>query len=240
MAEGNRVIMSADNITEVIPDVKRNQYVVNKDLKSRVLRAILYVHMQLAKSFTVQDRLFLNITVMSQISSHLLTVHTILRQISNVNGGGRVESNVGESITIHFADNERSVGINAAKSAVTKVFQAYVLQYILESQNKDHWYGMIAPLMTYIVAFNLRMNEVRVGCGQFTVVKKDSKTLNIRTSEYRLIGKHQILLDGITYPPDKRASMAQSMGPMTQLISLARAKAKMNIWQNGRRRQRGH
>lgn len=36
-------------------------------------------------------------------------------------------------------------------------------------------------------------------------------------SKYGLNGSHHILLEGFTYPSERRSAMAQSMGPMTTL-----------------------
>lgn len=53
------------------------------------------------------------------------------------------------------------------------------------------------------------------------ISKKDQKECEVKVSDFRLKARHHVLLEGVTFPPEGRASMAQSVGPMTTLISLA-------------------
>lgn len=171
-----------------------------------------------------------NITAMSQVTSHIHTLHTVMRQEANPRGGGRVALNLGEQLTVHYGATTKIAATMAIKTETADIFNVYGLEYNEQAAGRDGWYGMMAPFLTFTTCFNLRMNEVRNGCDQFTVSKdRDTNTIrSVRVSQYGLSGKHHMLLSGITYPPIKRSSMAQSIGPMTQAISLLRQRGRMN------------
>lgn len=44
--------------------------------------------------------------------------------------------------------------------------------------------------------------------------------------KYGLMRQHHVLLEGSTFPPEKRSSMAQSIGPMTALLCYVRSEEK--------------
>lgn len=77
------------------------------------------------------------------------------------------------------------------------------------------------PYLSYCCAWSFRLKELRTGHGRFVISKKDQKECEARVSDFGLKARHHVLLEGITFPPEGRASMAQTVGPMTTLISLA-------------------
>ncbi|KAG5870171.1 hypothetical protein JTB14_032463 [Gonioctena quinquepunctata] len=50
------------------------------------------------------------------------------------------------------------------------------------------------------------------------IIKKGDKSKVFPVSTYGLNGSHHVLLEGCTFPPEKRGSMAQSLGPMTSFL----------------------
>lgn len=92
--------------------------------------------------------------------------------------------------------------------------------------NKDetnHWYGTAAPIISFLNMFKVRLNELRVGHGTFTI-QKDAKSTRVTSSSYYgFYSVHHPLLEGITIPPEKKSRMAQSLRPLTSLICLARS-----------------
>ena len=203
-----RVIVNPDNINEVLPDVRRNQYTVNNQLKGTVLTALIHVHIQFAKLFDVMEELY-NITAMAQITSHIATLHTALRQTTNPRSGGAVDSKISDELSIHWGATTKTASTAALRTRMIDVFTAYELNYSAENFGPNHWYGMISPFLTFMTAFPLRMNEVRTGCDQFTVGKSNNRIQTVRVNQYGLDGKHHLLLDGITYPPVKKSAMVQ-------------------------------
>lgn len=90
-----------------------------------------------------------------------------------------------------------------------------------KADQKNHWWGTFLPYLSYCCAWSFRLKELRTGHGRFVISKKDQKETEVRVSDFGLKTRHHVLLEGVTFPPEGRASMAQSVGPMTTLISLA-------------------
>ncbi|CAG4939126.1 unnamed protein product [Colias eurytheme] len=67
------------------------------------------------------------------------------------------------------------------------------------------------------------MKELRLGHDKMPVSKKDDVMQEVPVKKYGLNGAHHILLEGSTFPPEKRSSMAQSMGPMTAYLCMIRS-----------------
>lgn len=83
---------------------------------------------------------------------------------------------------------------------------------------------MIAPYLTFMSCFKHRMDEVRSGVGKFPIGMAGVNTLMADLTQFGLNSSHHIHCEGITYPPMKRSSIAQSVGPLTQLIMLNQAR----------------
>ncbi|KAK9873561.1 hypothetical protein WA026_022974 [Henosepilachna vigintioctopunctata] len=76
------------------------------------------------------------------------------------------------------------------------------------------------------VANSLRMTELRVGHSQMPIGKNGETVQSFPVEKYGLNGSHHILLQGCTYPPEKRSAMALSFGPMTALLCHIRTEEK--------------
>jgi len=53
--------------------------------------------------------------------------------------------------------------------------------------------------------------------------KLDGKTHYVSVAQYGFYPPHHINLEGISLPPEKKSGMAQSLGPLNCLISLAKS-----------------
>lgn len=91
----------------------------------------------------------------------------------------------------------------------------------------ENWVGVMAPYITYIFAFNLRMKELRLGHSGYSKPKKPEETRSKdssetfgKVSEFRLDSRHHVLLEGCTYPPEVQSSMPQTLGAMTVCMKL--------------------
>lgn len=69
---------------------------------------------------------------------------------------------------------------------VSLIMSMYGLVYAYEEPNPPEWYGVAAPFLTFISAFNNRMNEVRTGCDTMPVSKTATETKAIKVSQYGL------------------------------------------------------
>lgn len=112
-----RRIVNADNTNEFIEDTKRNQYIPNKALKKKVLQALIHCHIQLGLGFST-DPPFLNISFANQITSHLMTIHNVLRQQSNANKIGKLSEKVPENLTTTV---EGEIKMYSSKTALEMV-----------------------------------------------------------------------------------------------------------------------
>lgn len=217
------MLVHVDRIKEALPESRRNQYKPNLDLKRNVISAILHSHVRACVLFKVPGQ-SLNISLMSQLTNHLVSLHHSLRQASNPTRVGRIGEKISEVLTIHDGENEYSCKKEDISNMMILIFRAYELEYKFTGNTPPEWYGVASPYFTFLSGFTHRMNEVRTGCEYFPVGKVDDKVQVARVSQYRLSAAHHPFLDGITYPPHKRSAMAQSVGPLTQLIMLNRSK----------------
>lgn len=75
------------------------------------------------------------------------------------------------------------------------------------------------------------------------ISKTANETKAIKVSQYGLSPAHHCLLDGISFPPHKRSSLAQSIGPLTQLIMVHRSQSTPSYagrWRKATFRSIGH
>lgn len=64
-----------------------------------------------------------------------------------------------------------------------------------------------------------------------------------KTSEYGLNMAHHVLLEGCSFPPERKSSLAQSLGPLTALIMLSRAQSQGiygDKWRDAVKRDMAH
>lgn len=90
-----------------------------------------------------------------------------------------------------------------------------------KADQKNHWWGTFLPYLSYCCAWSFRLKELRTGHGIFVISKKDQKECEVKVSDFGLKARHHVVLERVTFPPEGRASMTQSVGPMTTLIFLA-------------------
>lgn len=88
--------------------------------------------------------------------------------------------------------------------------------------SEDNWYGTMGPYLDMFAAFKLRMDELRLGHGTMPITKKDGTHTAFQVSKYGLTGAHHILLEGNSFPPERRSSIVQSLGPMTAFLCMVR------------------
>ncbi|CAH1395692.1 unnamed protein product [Nezara viridula] len=78
-----------------------------------------------------------------------------------------------------------------------------------------------------MIGFKARRQELRIGTSDIPLSKtRGSNVTTLQTvpvSEYGLNQGHGVLLEGVTYPPNLKSMMAQSLGPMTSVIMLSRS-----------------
>ncbi|CAB3225845.1 unnamed protein product [Arctia plantaginis] len=81
----------------------------------------------------------------------------------------------------------------------------------------------MGPYLDMISAYSLRTNELRLGHNNMPITKADGIHKSFPVSKYGLSGAHHLLLEGTSFPPERRSSIAQSLGPMTAWLRMIRS-----------------
>ncbi|GLV38106.1 hypothetical protein CBL_10073 [Carabus blaptoides fortunei] len=156
----------------------------------------------------------------------LMFVHNILRTRANGFTSNAANKSTITSFTV------TSKGLQYSKHNVlvietwTNTVENIGLKYIKYNPNDpENWIGTMSPYLNFSGAIGLRLNELRLGHSMMPIGKVVNFTDASKVSAYGLQGMHHILLEGITYPPERRSSMAQSMGPMTAFLCMLRSKS---------------
>lgn len=80
------------------------------------------------------------------------------------------------------------------------------------------WYGTAFPYIDFFTANHLRQNEMRTGHNNMPISKENGKMKSLPVEKYGINTSHHMQMEGSTYLPEKRSSMAQSVGPLTALL----------------------
>lgn len=112
-----------------------------KALKSWVLSALCHIHEQGTLLFQIIGEIN-NLTVASQLTNHLLTMHNSIRQRENSKGGGRIFEKVQPTLTIHYGATNKEVNSATLMEMVQAVFLAYGLTYQHVAGKPPAWLGV--------------------------------------------------------------------------------------------------
>jgi len=89
----------------------------------------------------------------------------------------------------------------------------------------EEWFGVAGPYCNFLTGFGLRMKELRLGHSEFPFKKNETVSRSYPIHKFGLNRLHHVLLEGIRFPPERRSSMVQSLGPMTVLLCYLTAPA---------------
>lgn len=171
---------------------------------------------------------FHNLTLAIQMTSIMLIAFNIFRQeINTVDNLGKYKANEtnvtlrsNEKVTIKFSvvyqimlDNITSVGLPRTKAG---------------PNDSNYWFGTVKPILTYFASFKSRLDEIRVGTRKMPMGKKlttqNGERLNladtVSLSQAGIRSRHFLLCEGVQYEPSRRNALAQSVGPITQILML--------------------
>ncbi|KOB74833.1 Uncharacterized protein OBRU01_04679 [Operophtera brumata] len=142
---------------------------------------------------------------------------------------GRILTNVQQkSVTTDLAITMGGRKFGKSREALESIWKAAVneagLEYKkFEEADGDNWYGTMGPYLDFFAGFGLRMKELRIGHSKMPLTKHEGSLIEFPVSKYGLNGAHHVLLEGCTFPPEKRSSMAQSVGPMTAFLCMVKS-----------------
>ncbi|CAB3259790.1 unnamed protein product [Arctia plantaginis] len=165
-----------------------------------------------------------NINVGNHITSIIFTLHNICRQ--SVRG---VETNTmrktrDTSFKISYRGGEYLVPTDNAQDEWIKITKANGLDYVdFDQEDKANWYGTMGPYLDMFSAYSQRTNELRLGHNNMSITKSNGIHKSFPVSKYGLSGAHHVLLEGTSFPPERRSSIVQSLGPMTAWLGMIRS-----------------
>lgn len=114
---------------------------------------------------------------------------------------------------------DEELGIASSSSMLDRALLMAGLSFTGPKEEVNKWVGNFVPILSFIHAFKLRMNELRTGHHSYNHAPVAGKTSS-KVSKFGLSERHHIMLEGCTWPPDVQSSMAQSLGPLTVLLKL--------------------
>lgn len=235
----NDTIVDPDTKQE-IQDPKRPRMTLNNDKKVKCLKALAFsynrmIGMLVGIMYPVKTppdpaaaklelaKLKTEVILASQITSIIFTAHNVNRQkVKGANTNMQTKAGTTD-YNIHFMGVDYSV----PRAEINKIWLEETKKEGLEYKNfsmdsEENWYGTMGPYLHMFAAFKLRMDELRLGHGTMPITKKDGTHTSFQVSKYGLTGAHHILLEGSSFPPERRSSIVQSLGPMTAFLCMVR------------------
>lgn len=91
------------------------------------------------------------------------------------------------------------------------------------AEDNDHWFGVIAPMISLTIAFKHRLGEVKVVPKTFKV---GSGFADVSLEAHGISRNHACLMEGMTFPPAVRSSIVQTLGPATTVMCLVTARGQ--------------
>lgn len=174
-----RLKVSPDDPDKIIEDQRRGRIELDKGQRDNVLRWILACHIRLTKLLTGKNygAAYFDIDISEQVTSIFSTIHATLRQESLNTGNLRqVMSGKVHSIQVNGIMLGTLTHVDAS-AVVKSMADSFGLEYRKpERSDTNHWHGTASPLISFIVMFKVRVNELRTGHGSFTVQKTSAPT----------------------------------------------------------------
>nr|QMP82186.1 nucleocapsid protein [Dipteran orthomyxo-related virus OKIAV193] len=196
-----------------IQAAKRPKIMFDEDVKQKALSAILHCHEWAAIHFKSN---YLQVDDMATISSFIYTAHTRLKQASS--GAGTIITKTDATGVVHSL-----LGIDLTPKefaeTIKGIMKAYGFTYGSTDKERSAT-GTLNSILSLIVAYKLRLSEVRMGNSSIPKGKVGANQKSITIGSYGLNSSHNILLAGSSFSPNIQSSMKSNLGPMTIVINL--------------------
>lgn len=165
-----------------------------------------------------------NITVGNHIVSIIFTIHNVCRQEVKNTSTNMIKKTATTSFNIHFRGNDYLVDNKFIKDKWVEILKGNGLEYKdFSTTDNTNWYGTMGPYVDMFAAYALRTNELRLGHNNMPITKQDGVHKSFPVSKYGLSGAHHVLLEGTSFPPERRSSIVQSLGAMTAWLCMLRS-----------------
>nr|QMP82373.1 nucleocapsid protein [Lepidopteran orthomyxo-related virus OKIAV1731] len=165
-----------------------------------------------------------NLNVSNHVTSIIFTLHNICRQEQKGSDTNMIRKARSTSFKVVYRGGEYLIPNESAKKVWLNVTKNNALIYKnFDAEDKENWYGTMGPYLDMFSAYSLRANELRLGHNNMPITKSEGKHTSFPVSKYGLSGAHHILLEGTSFPPERRSSIVQSLGPMTAWLGMIRS-----------------
>nr|QPL15316.1 nucleoprotein [Hymenopteran orthomyxo-related virus OKIAV174] len=242
-ADGNprRIIVDVSNPNRQLPSSKKPQVPQENDKKAKVMKFIAFSHKKILEAFFKKPD-YMDLSVGDQVHNILFTCYTMLRQHHNGTGGTLEARIAGTDFKITYNGQEKTVPKDPIKEIVAS---EAILQGIpfarYENRDPKNWYGIANPLLNFLSGYALRRKELRLGHHVMPIEKRNNQEKDVTLSQYGIYGVHHPLCEGVSFPPEKRSSMPQSLGPMTSLLCYMKSERRyIKKWSDAVKRDFAH
>ncbi|CAG4981850.1 unnamed protein product [Colias eurytheme] len=242
MASGSKTTSTRRKMEDVLVDPDTQQPIEDSDRKYSCLKSIVEMYIEVisiafkrrsSESVSMEtdqesDEIAIeaakSITVGNHIVSIIFTVHNVSRQEVKKTITNMIKKTASTSYKITFRGSEYSLDTQQVKKLWVDILKRNGLVYKdFIPTDKENWFGTMGPYLDMFSAFALRVNELRLGHTKMPLGKIDDTQRFFPVSKYGLSGAHHVLLEGTSFPPERRSSIVQSIGPMTAWICMLRS-----------------
>lgn len=165
-----------------------------------------------------------SITVGNHIVSVIFTIHNVCRQEVKNMTTNMIKKTSATAYKIHYRGQDYSLTNETVKNTWVTILKSNGLEYKdFSSTDNSNWYGTMGPYLDMFAAYPLRANELRLGQNNMPITKLDGIHKSFPVSKYGLSGAHHVLLEGTSFPPERRSSIVKSLGPMTAWLCMLRS-----------------
>nr|QPZ88433.1 putative nucleocapsid protein [Soybean thrips quaranja-like virus 1] len=206
-----------DDNKKVLPESRRAGYEPDKKMKAKLYYAILSSFDRFEVMIGKAKNVKISLGVGNQIGTLLFTLHSICRK--KLNQGSNYVDNPAHGTDFKFTcrGKEHKIARNVALNIWVEELGACGFEYKKDAE----FIGVLSPILTIFSSFALRFNELRQGHEEVLMGKSpEGIPLKMKIANFGLSKKHTPLCEGITYPPERKSAMAQSVGPVTSMIWL--------------------
>nr|AVR52565.1 NP [Photinus pyralis orthomyxo-like virus 1] len=235
------ILVDPDDNTVKIPSAKKPRVELNTIMKKNVLLFLTDSFIRLMREVTPLPEAISNLTLGIQIGNILNATHNILRQGAAGKYTALETKTKDQGFSIAY-NGTHVIALDRAKAIVGECAKRQSLTYKdFSPKDVDAWYGTAGPYINFMCGFGLRLKELRLGHNSMPITKENGVRSAFPVSSYGLEGSHHILLEGCTFPPEKRSSIVQSLGPMTVLLCYMKAEGKYaSKWKTACKRAFAH
>ncbi|CAG9840682.1 unnamed protein product [Diabrotica balteata] len=206
-----------------VPSAKRLRVTPDNIKKVKCLKFLLNSYEKIIeKTFSedIRNEAYASISLAHKVTNVIFASFTVLRQeASGTNRTMVAKTRDKKTFPLNYLGGERSILLEEANYILKEEAANQGFEFRKFGPNEDAWYGTVMPYLDFFVGNQLRLRELRLGHSVAPKGKAADGTLKqFSVIKYGLNGSHHILLEGCTYPPEKKSAMAQSVGPMTALL----------------------